>query len=159
MVQDGNKGFYSAVPGVGFMNKSMLDATIGQHVNREKALILADQYKITKNYLISGEYNHQILTSNTSKNPNEHKPQIKESLHMQHVNAMHRHIRLFLAKYYGVSSKYLENYISLFVWLTTEKNKNQNRKIKNISVGRAAESDCYITKSSLDSRPAIPCCA
>ena len=78
---------------------------------------------------------------------------------MQHVNAMHRHIRRFLAQYCGVSSKYLENYISLFVWLKMAKSKKQTRRIKNVSVGRAAESDCYITRQTLKELPAIPCCA
>ena len=160
MVQDGNKGYYADVPGVGFMNNKMLDITIGKHTNREKALIVADQYKLTKKYLKDCEYNYITLASNSTNYNNDHKPEITEDgLHMQHVNALHHHIRLFLSKYCGVSTKYLDNYISLFIWIKMAKVKKQSKKINSISIGRAAASDCYITRKELQSMPAVPCCA
>ena len=56
---------------------------------------------------------------------NHHKPEVKDGMHIQHVNAMHMNIRRFLRPYCGVSTKYLENYISLYVWL---KNVAAHRK-------------------------------
>lgn len=159
MVEDGNKAFYASVPGVGFMSKPMLDKTVGKHVNKETALMLADKYAITERYFQENGYNHKTLLSNTSENPREHKPEIDGCIHLQHVNSMHSHIRRFLAKYYGVSSKYLENYVALYVWMkSVAKTKKRNHSEK-ASIARTATSDCYITRKAIESRPAIPECA
>ena len=159
MVSNGNKGFYASVPGVGYMLPAMLDKTVSKHVNREKALLLVDNYKVTMNYLERNKYNFISLLSNTSDNVHDHKPEIRGKLHLQHVNAMHRHIRRFLAKYCGVSTKYLENYISLFVWLQTNKSLRQEKKVQKASISRASASDCYISWKELYDRPLVPVCA
>lgn len=159
MVENGNKAFYAAVPGVGFMTEPMLNATVGKHVVKEQVTMLADNYKITRKYLEDNGYKHTILSSNTSDNPKGHKPEIKDGLHLQHVNAMHHHVRKFLAPYCGVSSKYLGNYIALFVWLKNIGATKQRRNVDKISVARAATPDCYIPRKLIHSRPAVPNCA
>ncbi len=159
MVKDGNKGFYATVPGVGFMNPTMLDATIGRHVKKEDALVLVDQYQTTVNYLASNNYNHTILAANTSECYYGHKPEIQGDKHLQHINAMHRHLRRFLKTYCGVSTKYLENYVSLYVWLKNVAAHRQQKHTQKVSITRLSESDCYISRKSLESFPAIPVCA
>lgn len=159
MVQDGNKGFYAAVPGVGFMTNPMLDATVAKHVDKDKAMVLADNYKVSQNYFETNGYSYTILLSNTSDNPKGHKPEIKDGLHMQHVNAMHHHIRTFLKPYYGVSSKYLSHYIALYIWLKNIRLSKQRKTAEQVSIARVAMPDCYISRNELRSRPAIPQCA
>lgn len=159
MVRDGNKGFYAVVPGVGFMNPSMLDRTIAKHVDKDDTLLLADQYKVTANYLDSNDYNYMILASNTSPNSSEHKAEVRDGHHLQHVNAMHMHLRKFLSKYCGVSTKYLENYISLYIWLKNVAACRQKKHIKKVSISRMATSDCYISHKELAALPAVPKCA
>ena len=162
MVEDGNKAFFAAVPGVGFMSEKMLDKTVGAHVNKETALVLADQYKVTHKYLERNQYRYMLLASNISRERGEHKPEIQgenRELHLQHVNAMHRHIRRFLRGYCGVSTKYLENYLSLFVWLKDNQSIKQIKRLQKVSVARAAVSDCYISQGNLRTLPAIPACA
>lgn len=159
MVEDGNKSFFAAVPGVGFMTDAMLDATVAKHINKEKAVMLADDYKITKAYFEKNGYKHTILLSNTSDNANAHKPEVRDGLHLQHVNAMHHHIRDFLRPYCGVNSKYLSNYISMFIWLKSVALTKQKRAADKVSLARAAAPDCYITGRQLHSRPAVPRCA
>lgn len=97
-----------------------------------------------------------ILLSNVSNNPNGHKPEVKKGLHLQHVNSMHHHIRNFLKPYYGVSSKYLSNYISLFIWLKSIRSMRQRIKKDKLSVARAATPDCYVSRKQLEARPAVP---
>lgn len=72
---------------------------------------------------------------------------------------MHRHIRRFLRGYCGVSTKYLENYLSLFVWLKDNQGIKQIKRLQKVSVARAAVSDCYISQERLKALPAIPACA
>ena len=159
MVEDGNKGFYAAVPGVGFMLPDMLRRTVDKHVVKETALMLADQYKVTWRFLEENGYRHRILASNTSDNPHDHKPEVSDGLHMQHVNNMHRYLRLFLAKYCGVSSKYLANYVALYTWLKSVQASKQRGGAEKASVARAALPDCYLSRKSIESRPAVPVCA
>lgn len=159
MVQNGSKAFYAAVPGVGFMNDAMLDATVARHVDKDNAMILADNYKVSQRYFETNGYAHTILLSNTSDNPKDHKPEIKDGLHLQHVNAMHHHIRNFLKPYYGVSSKYLENYTALFAWLKNIKSTKQRNSVQRVSLNRAATHDCYITGREIHERSAVPQCA
>lgn len=161
-VESGNKAFYAAVPGRGFVNEKMLDETLGKHVNKETASILVDHCHLTARYLLENGYNFTMLASNTTGRANGHKPEVKgenREIHLQHVNAMHRHIRRFLSGYCGVSTKYLENYISLYVWLRANSNVKQKKKMQKISVARAATADCYITGKVLAARPAVPQCA
>lgn len=159
MVSNGNKGFYAGVPGVGFMNEAMLNATVAAHVNKDQSMIIADKYKATKKYLEENGYNHAILASNASGRANDHKPEIRDGIHMQHVNAMHHHIRDFLRPYCGVSTKYLENYLAMFIWLKGIDAKKKRKTMKKITVARTSSPDCYLSRKAIESRPAVPKCA
>ena len=72
---------------------------------------------------------------------------------------MHRHIRQFLSGYSGVSSKYLENYVALYVWLKSVDIRKQKRAADKVSVARVSEPDCYISRKALENRPSVPKCA
>ena len=162
MVENGDKAFYAYAPGVGFMNETMLNATVAKHVDRSSALMLVDQYKITSNYLEKNHYEKLVLAANTSDNPHDHKPEIqgeKREKHMQHVNNMHHHLRDFLRSYCGVSSKYLSNYLALFVWLKNNGAMRQRKLVLQATERRAAQKDCYITGQQLHELPAVPMCA
>ena len=159
MVENGDKAFYASVPGVGFMNEAMLKSTVEKHVKKDTATMLADEYKSTKKFFNDNGYRHVILKSNASGLLNNHKPEVRDGYHIQHVNSMHRHIRKFLVPYCGVSSKYLEHYVALFVWLKSVQATKRRKTASKISVARASTPDCYISCSQLQSRPAVPTCA
>ncbi len=161
MVENANQTFYGAVPGIGFMNANTLDATLGKRVDASSAMMLVDQYKITRNYLNEHNYQNIVLASNTSENPGEHKPEIlgeDRNIHLQHVNAMHTHLRKFLRDYYGVSSKYLANYVSLYIWLKNNVALRQREKSLNIAEQRAARADCYVSRCQIEALPMVPTC-
>lgn len=159
MIKNGNELFYAEVPGVGFMKPDMLDATLAKHVNKDGSVVIADQYRITQKYLEENGYEHVILSGNTAENTRYHRPEIRGEYHLQHVNAMHRHIRAFMKPYCGVSTKYLPNYIALYTWLKNiAANKKKNKAVE-MSIYRASTSDCYISRRSIEAMPAIPKCA
>ena len=162
MVENGNQAFYAAVPGVGFMTNPMLDATVKPHINRNKALMIADNYKTTRKYFEENGYNSLILSSNTSDNPHDHKPEIageNRDKHMQHVNAMHHHIRDFLRPYCGVSSKYLSNYIALFVWLKNCNALRRRNSVLNDAEKLLSNTDAFISREEILAAPRVPCVA
>lgn len=158
MVENGDEKFYASIPGVGFMKDNMLSKVVDLHVKKETAILLVDEYKVTKNYLSSNEYRFHVLKSNTLDNVHDHKPEIQGDFHIQHVNAMHHHIRRFLAQYCGVSSKYLQNYIALYVWLRTMKTKEEET-LRNLYVTTASNVASYISRKELDAYPRVPQCA
>lgn len=159
MVKNGNEMYCAEVPGVGFMKPNMLDATLAKHVIKDESIVIADQYKVTWNYLQENGYEHVILAGNTMKNSRYHKPEIKGEYHLQHVNAMHHHIRDFIKNYSGVSTKYLPNYVALYTWLKNISANKQKKKAKEVSLYRVSSPDCYITRKSIEAMPAIPMCA
>ena len=159
MVKNGNEMFCAEVPGVGYMKANMLDNTLAKHIVKDDSVVVADQYKVTWNYLEENGYDHIILAGNTMKDSRYHKPEIKGEYHLQHVNAMHRHIRAFLKHYCGVSTKYLPNYVALYTWLKNVTANKKKKKINEISLSRASTPDCYITRRDIESMPAIPMCA
>ena len=159
MVENGNKSYFASVPGVGYMQENMLESTLPKHVNKDSAVIIVDKYKTTLRFLNDNNYSYVSLLSNTSDNPNKHKPEILDGYHLQHVNSFHSHLRAFLAKYRGVSTKYLENYVSLFVWLKSIKANKQSRHLKRVTISRASTPDCYISRKQIEAMPAVPMCA
>ncbi len=159
MVENADQTFYGAVPGVGFMNADTLNATLGKRVDRTSAVMLVDQYKVTRTYLKENKYKNIVLASNTSENPHEHKPEIQgenRDIHLQHVNAMHTHLRKFLRDYYGVSSKYLSHYVSLYIWLKNQDALRWKEKGLDITQQRAARSGCYVSRRQIESLPMVP---
>lgn len=158
MVENGNRNFYVKTPGVGFMQNNMLDATVGAHVNKYSSVIIVDEYKVTKNYLENNGYSYKSLLSNTSDNYHDHKPEIVGAYHLQHVNAMHHHIRNFLRPYCGVSSKYLNNYLAMYVWIRQLK-VDKKDDFQKEAIARFSLSDCFVTRNYLEQFPAIPMCA
>ncbi len=155
MVANGDR-FYGSVPGVGQMTAEMLDATLARHVQKDSSKVLADMYKVTNTYLLENGYSFRTLASNTSDNIHDHKPEIVDGEHLQHVNVMHQQVRKFLAKYCGVSSKYLDNYISFFVWLKNTQAIKQRKRVNKLTLSQASTAGCYIQSSVFTSYPMIP---
>lgn len=162
MVENTDKRFYAAVPGVGFMNEEMLDVTVAKHINKTTAMLLVDQYKITRTYLDNNNYKSLVLAANTSDNPHDHKPEIQgenRELHLQHVNAFHHHIRAFLKPYCGVSSKYLSNYIGLYTWIKNNAIQRYRQEAVEAAEKCITASRCSITATAIREKPSVPLCA
>ncbi len=161
MVENSNQAFYGAVPCTGFMNVDALNATVGKRVDPSSATMLVDQYRITRNYLNDNNYANIVLAANTTDNRDNHKAEIQgenRDIHLQHVNAMHAHLRKFLKDYYGVSSKYLANYVALYTWLKNNDAFSQRNKSIDASEQRVAQADCYVSRHQLEALPAVPSC-
>jgi len=158
MVENGNRGFYGKAIGPGLLTNNGLDKTFAMHVDKENSLVLLDDAKHNTNYMEKNKYTFLPLKSNTTDNDKDHKVEVQGPYHIQHVNAMHSGLKSFIKKYNGVSSKYLQNYISLYVWLKNVALK-QVDELREKSVARVSLSDCYITSKEIISAPSLPNCA
>lgn len=55
--------------------------------------------------------------------------------HIQHANAFHSRLKEWMDKFHGVSTKYLENYLTWFRWCELTKKDKDNAKIKELFLG------------------------
>lgn len=55
---------------------------------------------------------------------------IDKVFHIQNVNAYHSRLKAWLARFHGVATKYLENYLGWFRFLDTNENPNKNNLFK-----------------------------
>lgn len=78
--------------------------------------------------------------------------------HIQNVNNLHTRFRRFIEKYNGVSTKYLNHYVGLFIWIENYKKIN-NVNIKKEAIDYVCSTDTYISRDDLFALPAIPCVA
>ena len=156
MVQNGGKNYFAAVAGTGYMNDAMLDENFAPHIIKGKSTILTDKQKATCKYLKENDYKYEEFLSNTSDDYTKHKPEIKEDLHLQHVNGMHSHMDTYLKPYRGISTKHLNGYVSMFVWMKQAVAKHQKRKVYTITELKASTAGCYIKSKEISAKPAVP---
>lgn len=158
MVQNGSETLFAKAVGTGAVSAEKYDATLKAYTNKEFVKILSDKQPTITKYLKENEYDHTLLLSNTTGNKTIHRPEIQgedREIHLQHVNAFHRNLRSFLASYRGVTSKYLNHYLALFVWMSKIRDEKQKRQ-ESLSIEKMAKRGSYITRQSLHSYPAIP---
>lgn len=86
------------------------------------------------------------------------KPEIRGSFHIQNINNMHYRLRKALEPYCGVSTKYLNHYLNLFIWIENHKNIpkiNLHRELC-ASLNQAGH---YTTLQNITSLPPTPAVA
>lgn len=116
-VVERGKGFYGKVACRGKINIRLLENTFEKSLSKE-SVVMTDGEWSYKNFFKNREEDHIILPFNQ---------QFKKSLitgpyHINNVNALHKRFRQFLFNYNGVATKYLQNYLALFLWLENHKN-------------------------------------
>lgn len=118
-VVERNGSFSGKVVCVGMLNMPLLRQTFDNKISDE-SIILTDGLRAYGQYFKTIDAEHIVLPSNN------HKPTVKGAYHINNVNALHSRFRIFLSCYKGVSTKYLHNYLALFIW--KENNKTGNRQ-------------------------------
>ena len=91
-------------------------------------------------YFRNTNIEHVVLPSKSGS-----KPTVKGAYHLNNVNAMHSRFKAFLRNYNGVSTKYLNNYLSLFLWL--ENNKYYDKQ--NLMCEQLSKAGSQITANKL----------
>lgn len=140
-----DKSFSGIIPCRGAINKPLLEQLFGDKVS-EESVILTDGFWAYNQYFRTTNVEHIVLPTNN------HKPTVKGVYHINNVNALHHRFRKFLEKYNGVSTKYLHNYLALFLWL--ENNKYYDKEtILNEELTKVGS---YISGSALTEFAPIP---
>lgn len=91
----------------GSINSKLMKGYISKHF-MGKMITLSDGLRVYRKYFKTAPQKHIAVNSKYRKSG---------TYHINNINSFHARLKAFLASYHGVSSKYLNNYVSLFVWL------------------------------------------
>lgn len=149
---------YSEVLGVGQPNIKMVSHAFENRV-ASGSIMLADRALAMKSYFDKKDDIDLIrLKSNVNGRKGRHdkgKPEVRGIYHIQTVNNLHKRLHDFLRGYLGVSTKYLNHYINLLIWIENHKN------ISNVDLHHELcvslnQKDSYTSFHNITALPATP---
>lgn len=145
---------YGEVLGAGQPTTAMIDHAFGKRVIPD-SIMLADGALAMKNYFTK-KTNVELIRLQSTVSGSHHggAPEIRGIYHIQSVNNFHNRLQRFLRRYNGVSTKYLNHYVGLFVWI--ENHKAMEARLEDILNAVISEADSYIAQQSLFNQAAIP---
>ena len=147
-VVERNKVFSGVIPCRGLVNTHLLQNLFENKLSDE-SIVLTDGCRAYNQYFSTAGIEHVVLEKNGKK------PAVKGPYHINTVNALHSRFRKFLQGYNGVSTKYLKNYLALFLWL--ENNKYRDKEaLLNDELSRVGS---YISSVDLGCFEPIPALA
>lgn len=148
---------YGEVLGVGQSTKKMVTHAFEKRVVPD-SIMLSDGGKAISNYLSKKEnIEHITLKSSMSGSHKGGDPEIRGIYHIQTVNNFHKRLDDFLRPYNGVSTKYLNHYVSLYVWI--ENHKKAEAVLEDSLMKYIGKKSSYIPARSLFAREHIPTAA
>ena len=148
---------YGEVLGQGQPTTKMVDHAFGKRIAPD-SIMLSDGALAMKNYFAKKDDIELIkLKSSVSGRHRGGDPEIRGIYHIQTVNNFHNRLQRFLRRYNGVSTKYLNHYVSLFVWI--ENHKSMESRLEDSLKTYISEKGTYITSKSLPEREPVPCVA
>lgn len=121
-VVERGKGFYASIPCRGMINNPVLKSVFDGKLSDE-SVVMTDGLRAYKNYFDTTHAQHIVLPG-TKKGTRQFK--VIGPYHINNVNAMHHRFRDFLRKFNGVSTKFLKNYLALFLWHENHRNTDKN---------------------------------
>ena len=146
---------YGEVLGAGQSTTKMVTHAFEKRVVPE-SIMLSDGGKAISNYFSKKEsIEHITLKSSVSGSHNGRDPEIRGIYHIQTVNNFHKRLDDFLRPHNGVSTKYLNHYVNLFVWI--ENHKRMESTLEDSLVKYIKGKSSYVPAKSLFARDSIPC--
>lgn len=145
---------YGEVLGAGQSTTKMVTYAFEKRVAPD-SIMLSDGGKAISNYLAKKEnIEHITLKSSMSGSHKGGDPEIRGIYHIQTVNNFHKRLDDFLRPYNGVATKYLNHYVSLYVWI--ENHKKMENTLGASMVKYLEEKSWYVPARSLFDRDPIP---
>lgn len=150
---------YGEVLGKGQPTIAMLSHAFDNRITPETVFV-SDKAIGMKNYFKNNTRAIQLIQVKAHVKPKSMNspPEIRGAFHIQNINNMHYRLRKALEPYCGVSTKYLNHYLNLFIWIENHKN------IPNVNLQRELcaslnQHGHYATLQSITSLPPIPAVA
>lgn len=148
---------YGEVLGVGQSTTKMVTHAFEIRVAPD-SIMLSDGGRAISNYLSKREnIDHITLRSSMSGSHKGGDPEIRGIYHIQTVNNFHKRLDDFLRPYNGVATKYLNHYVSLYVWI--ENYKKVEDTLEDSLMKYLEEKAGYVPARSLFALNPIPAVA
>ncbi len=126
IARDRQKATYSSVLGRGRIVKSQLEKDIGSKLSSENTLC-TDAWRAFSTYAKSKGLEHFRFKSDGTE-------RVKGLYHIQNVNNYHSRLKGWMQQFNGVSTKYLDYYLSWFQFLDIVKHRSDNASIIKMMV-------------------------
>lgn len=132
VTQDRKSSMDLTLATMGRIKKSDIDAAIGGRIKKGKAILCSDAHVSYKGFAIDNALEHHALKACI-------KQRVKHGVyHIQHVNSTHNRVKKWLDNtFWGVSTKYLQNYLD---WFRLKERLKNSRDILREFVPRTMES-------------------
>lgn len=116
---DSQANCFARIAGLGAPTEARIEATIGNLIDYDRTNCFAtDGERALAKFAEVHNLHHEALIGYDVKG--RHIPRIKRTENatysIQHINAFHSSLKRFLRNYQGVSTKYLQGYLSLFTY-------------------------------------------
>ena len=145
---------YGEVLGIGAASCDMLDYAFKNRLLEDTILVTDKAYSIKKYF--DGTNIDLVQTAAHSIPRNQSSPpEIKGVYHLQNVNNLHRRFRTFMRNYNGVATKYLNNYVNLYIWFENHKKINNVDFVKELYDSISSRSS-YSRAEDVVNIPPIP---
>ncbi|MBQ7975241.1 MAG: IS1595 family transposase [Clostridia bacterium] len=150
-----NGQLYSEVMGKGQLTTKRVEYAFKDRIMPESIVLADNSWSIGKFFKANDTIGLVQLKSTVNpKNKRGGTPEIIGTYHIQTVNNLHKRLRIFLQRYNGVSTKYLNHYINLFVWI--DNHKKLADTLGNEMKSYIAGENTYIRNKDIIAMPVIP---
>jgi len=138
VTQDRKSNLDLTVATMGRIKKSDIDAAIGQRIKKDKVILCSDAHISYKGFAVDNGLEHHALKAVI-------KQHTKNGVyHIQHVNSTHNRVKKWLdGVFWGVATKYLQNYLN---WFRVKEQLKNSRDILRDFVPKTMESNAIMEK-------------
>lgn len=148
---------YGEVLGIGHASNTMLEHAFKERL-LEDTIVVADKAHNIKKYFDSTNLELIQTAAHAISDDQNSPPEIKGVYHIQNVNNLHNRFRKFIRNYNGVSTKYLNHYVGLYIWIENHK------KIDGVDLfaelqNTISTTNSHISAQSILNLPPLPCVA
>ena len=145
---------YAEVLGTGQLTKKMATYAFTGRIATD-SIVLSDRTRAMKSFFDTQNDTQLIRMQSTADGSRHSKiPEVKGIYHIQTVNNFHKRLGYFLRRYNGVSTKYLNHYVSLFVWI--ENHKQMKVPAENTLMEFIIKESIYTSPEMLFCKPPVP---
>ncbi|MGG3736811.1 IS1595 family transposase [Aeribacillus pallidus] len=123
VARDRTKTTIAKVTCMGRIVKSQVDKIIGSKLTSENVLV-TDAWRAYKTYAKEKGLEHYRLKSDGGTHV------IKGIYHIQNVNGLHSRLKQWIDRFKGVATKYLDNYLTWFLFIDSRSNESTKHNIK-----------------------------
>jgi transposase-like protein len=127
VARDRVKSTVSKVTCMGRIVKTQVDKTIGSKLHPDNVLV-TDAWRAYMTYAKEKGLEHYRIKSDNGKYV------IKGIYHLQNVNAVHSRMKVWVNRFKGVASKYLDNYLAWFLFVDGRGHESTKKNIKDMLV-------------------------